>query len=163
MIRHIVVGLLSVIVLIGGPLYAAYGPSGAARGDAVSSATVIIEQPSGAYVVLINKDRHPNKENLDTWTAFFKGEEIGFLFEDLSCLVADADAAGLELAKSFQSRLPENQMALRTENPTLLFSKAAYGEYDVILMSREAYDAYGAQTAASQPFALKIESEGTDQ
>ena len=161
--RHLLIGLLSALVLIGGPIYAAYGPSGAAHRAAVSSATVIIDQPSGAYVVLINRDRHPSQENLNTWISFFKGEEIGFLFEDISCLVPDSDQGGLELAKSFQSRLPENQMKLRTENAILLMSKAAYGEFDVILVSREAYEAYGAQAVAMQSSVECIESEGTDQ
>lgn len=160
LIRHTVIGLLSALLLIGGPIYAAYGPSGAAGHDAVSSATVIIDQPSGAYVVLINKNRHTNEENLGTWISFFKGEEIGFLFEDLYCLVPDTDQGGLELAKSFQSRLPENQMKLRTENATLLMSKAAHGEFDVIFVSREAYEAYGAQAIAMQPSVESIESEG---
>lgn len=161
LIRHIMVGLLSAILLIGGPIYAVYGPFGAAHRDAVSSATVIIDQPSGAYVVLINRNRHPNQENLNTWISFFKGEEIGFLFEDISCLVPDTDQGGLELAKSFQSRLPENQMKLRTENAALLMSKAAYGEFDVIFVSREAYEAYGAQAVAMQSSVECVESEGT--
>ena len=161
--RHIIIGLLSALALIGGPIYAAYGPLGAAGHDAVSSATVIIDQPSGAYVVLINRDRHTDEENLNTWISFFKGEEIGFLFEDISCLVPDTDQGGLELAKSFQSRLPENQMKLRTENATLLLSKAVYGEFDVILVSREAYEAYGAQAVAKLSSVECIESEGADQ
>ena len=95
-----------------------------------------------------------------------KGEERMFrnaykiLFEDISCLVMDTDAAGLEIAKSLQSRLPENQMKLRTENATLLLSKAKYGEFDMILVSREAYDAYGAQVIGKEPFVETIEAEG---
>lgn len=160
MIRHIMIGLLSAVLLVGGPIYAIYGPNGTASSDAVSSASVIIDQPSGAYVVLINRERHPDSGNLNTWISFFKGEEIGFLFEDISCIVPSSDASGLELAKSFQSRLPENQMKLRTEDATLLMSKAIYGEFDVIIVSREAYDAYGGGSAAAQPFVECVESEG---
>ena len=160
LIRHLVIGLLAALLVVGGPIYAAYGPSGAASSDAVSAATVIIEQPSGAYVVLINRDRHTDEENLKICTTFFSGGDMEILFEDISCLVPDTDASGLELAKSFQSRLPENQMKVRTENVTLLMSKAAYGEFDVILVSKEVYDAYGAQAIAKQQFVEAIESDG---
>lgn len=161
-IRHIMIGLLSAVLLIGGPIYAVYGPLGTGSADAVSSATVVIEQPSGAYVVLINRDRHANADNLDTWVTFFGGGDFNIIFEDISCIVPNADAGGLELAKSFQSRLPENQMKLRTEDTTLLLSKAAYGEFDVIIFSREAYDAYGAKTIAVQPFVECVESDGIE-
>ena len=128
--------------------------------DAVSAATVIIDQPSGAYVVLINKDRHLNADNLETWQTFFKGEEIGILFEDISCTVADMDVSGLDMAQSFQSRLPENQMTLRKEDITLMLSKASCGLFDVIMMSKEVYDAYGAAAITDDEKMVIIEEEG---
>lgn len=128
--------------------------------DAVSAATVIIDQPSGAYVVLINKDRHLNADNLETWQTFFKGEEIGILFEDISCTVADMDVSGLDMAQSFQSRLPENQMTLRKEDITLMLSKASCGLFDVIMMSKEVYDAYGAAAITDDERMVIIEEEG---
>ena len=128
--------------------------------DAVSAATVIIDQPSGAYVVLINKDRHLNADNLETWQTFFKGEEIGILFEDISCTVADMDVSGLDMAQSFQSRLPENQMTLRKEDITLMLSKASCGLFDVIMMSKEVYDAYGAAVITDDERMVIIEEEG---
>lgn len=142
--RHAIIVCIALLLLLGVPVYATGFPQRELSGiDALSSPTVIIEQPSGAYVVLINKDMHNNKENLDIWKDFFCGEEIGFLFEDISCVVADIDEGGLELARSFQSRLPENQMGLRTEDITLMLSKLEYGRFDVALMSREIYEAYG--------------------
>ena len=128
--------------------------------DAVSAATVIIDQPSGAYVVLINKDRHLNADNLETWQTFFKGEEIGILFEDISCTVADMDVSGLDMAESYQSRLPENQMTLRNEDITLMLSKASCGLFDVIMMSKEVYDAYGAAAITDDERMVIIEEEG---
>ena len=128
--------------------------------DAVSAATVIIDQPSGAYVVLINKDRHLNADNLETWQTFFKGEEIGILFEDISCTVADMDVSGLDMAQSFQSRLPENQMTLRKEDITLMLSKASCGLFDVIMMSKEVYDAYGAAAITDDEKMVIIEEKG---
>lgn len=162
-LRHIAVGLLSGLILIGGPAYAAFGPSGSLSADAISSATTITEQPSGAYVVLINKERHPDEKNLATWVSFFSGEETDFLFEDIACSVPATDEGGLTLAENFQSRLPENQMSLRRQETTLLMSKAMYGEFDVIFLSREMYDACSAEPVSQLPFVVTVESEGVQE
>ena len=160
-IRHAGVVIAALLLFAGVPVYrTGYFQNRLSGVDAVSSATMIIDQPSGAYVVLINRDRHPDTEKLATWEAFFSGEEIGFLFEDISCTVADSDAAGLELAKSFQSRLPENQMSVRLEDITLMLSKAQYGRFDVILMSREIYEASGAADEKRESYVDLIEAEG---
>lgn len=148
-IRHIVCLVVTVLLFAGTPavLLAVSGGQGV---DAVSSATKILEQPSGAYVVFLNRNRHTDADTLHTWIHFFSGEEIDFLFEDISCIVSAADQGGLEIAKSFQSRLPENQMKLRTEDATMFLSKVYYGDFDVAVMSREAYQAYGAEVVAEQ-------------
>lgn len=160
-IRHILIVTGALIILVGVPVWSTGYIQGKLSGaDAISSATVIIEQPSGAYVVIINKDFHHDHENLKTWEKFFGGEEIDFLFEDISCVVADCDAAGLELARSFRSRLPENQMSIRLEDITLMLSKADYGKFDVIVMSKEMYDAYSAQTIEEYDKAVVLEEEG---
>lgn len=160
-IRHAGVVIAALLLLAGVPVCrTGYFQNRLSGVDAVSSATMIIDQPSGAYVVLINRDRHPDAEKLSTWETFFSGEEIGFLFEDISCTVADSDAAGLELAKSFQSRLPENQMSVRLEDITLMLSKAQYGRFDVILMSREIYEASGAADEKRESYVDLIEAEG---
>ena len=159
--RHIITVLAAIFVLAGIPvLSTGYIQNKLSGVDAVSAATVIIDQPSGAYVVLINKDRHKNADNLETWQTFFKGEEIDFLFEDISCTVADMDVSGLDMAQSFQSRLPENQMTLRKEDITLMLSKAGYGLFDVIMMSKEVYDAYGAAAFTDEEKMVIIEEEG---
>ena len=159
--RHIIIIAASIFLLTVVPvLSTGYVRNMLSGVDAVSAATVIIEQPSGAYVVLINKDRHLNTDNLNTWQTFFKGEEIGYLFEDISCTVADMDASGLEMARSFQSRLPENQMSVRKEDITLMLSKAGYGLFDVIMMSKEVYDAYGAAAFTNEDKMVIIEEEG---
>mgnify|MGYP007069910982 CR=1 FL=1 len=121
---------------------------------------MVIDQPSGAYVVWINSGKHTNIDNLNTWKSFFSGEEIGFLFEDISCTVAGTDTAGLEIAKSFQSRLPENQMTLRTEDVTLMLSKAVDGRFDIILMSKEFYDGCHAGNLYDKEYMTGIFSEG---
>ena len=115
--------------------------------DAVSGASVIIDKPSGEYVILINRELHKNAENLTQWIRFFRGEEISYIFEDISCSVAMADIGGAEMARSFQSRLPENQMKIQTEDVTLLFSRADHGKFDVIVLSEEFAETYHAETA----------------
>ncbi|MBR1472033.1 MAG: hypothetical protein IJ600_10385 [Lachnospiraceae bacterium] len=154
-VRHIFCFGLAVLLFAAAP--AAYlTASGMGDVDAVSSATTILAQPSGAYIVLINEGRHTDAGKLQTWKQFFSGEEIDFIFEDISCIVAGTDAAGWEIAESFQSRLPENQMKLRTEDATLLLSKIYYGEFDVALFSREAYEGYGAEIVTKRPRIMSI-------
>lgn len=162
-IRHCCIVATSLLVLVGLPLLqtgvltrflGGQGP------DALTAATVTIEQPSGAYVVLINKENHKDSGKLAVWKKFFSGQEIDYIFEDISCVVADSDAAGLELARSFQSRLPENQMLLRTEDTTLMFSKAKYGRFDVMILSKEMYDAHHTAVIAGGDQVMTIESEG---
>ena len=112
--------------------------------DAVSSATgLILDKPSGNYVVLLNTDKHKNTS--DEWMEFFNGKSV-MIMEDISCMVADGDSGGLEFAKSLQSRLPENQMRIRSENGIMMVSKAEYSGFDVIIMSQELADAYTAST-----------------
>ena len=60
----------------------------------------------------------------------------------------------------FTMTVPENQMKVRSEDVTLLLSKAAYGEFDMILVSKEVYDAYEAQAVAGKPFVEAVKSEG---
>jgi hypothetical protein len=111
-------------------------------------------------VVLINEDRHTNAENLAIWKDFFAGKEIPFLFEDIVCTVGSMDAGGIGMAQSYQSRLPENQMLLRTEDTTMMLSKAKYGRFDVMFLSKEIYDAHNTAAIAVGDQVLTIESEG---
>lgn len=116
--------------------------------DAVASATVALDKPSGEYLVMINTSLHTDKQALAAWEAFFgRGETEGLynVFEDLSCTVGTGDTAALEMARSFMSQLPENQMKVRTEDPTLMLSKAENGRFDVIIMSAETAKAFSAE------------------
>ena len=93
---------------------------------------------------------HPDAENLAKWKQFFRGEDMGFLFEDISCSVAKGDVGALDLARSFQSQLPENQMSVRPEEATLLFSRADAGKFDILIVSQEFADIYHAQSARTE-------------
>jgi hypothetical protein len=130
--------------------------------DAVSSATVVIDQPSGDYIVLINKTLHTNEENLNTWIRFFGGEEISYLFEDISCSVISGDTGALTMAQSFQSRLPERQMSVQEEDATLLMSRADNGKYDIIIISKEFAQSYDAVTAEGESTVLLNIAGGSD-
>ncbi len=142
-IRHIIITFISLMLLVGVPVFLSGYPARVMNGvDAVSSPTVIVDAPEGEYVVLVNSDRH--KDSLPVWKTFFEGGDIDFIFEDISCLSADTDPAGLETAKSFASRLPANQMSLRTEDMTLILSKALYGDFDVIILSGGCAETYKA-------------------
>lgn len=110
--------------------------------DAVSSPSVIIDKPSGNYIVLINTRLHKDENKLNEWIKFFSGEETDIIFEDIACTVAEGDALGLEMAKSFQSKLPENQMKIKKEEAILVVSRAEEGKFDILLMSKEFASSY---------------------
>lgn len=105
--------------------------------DAVSSASQTLEKPSGQYYVLINKEYHPNQDALSEWITFFRGGQILYIFEDIACSVAWTDTGAVELAESFQSQLPENQMKIIPDDAMLIASRADHGLYDIIIMSKE--------------------------
>lgn len=148
-LKHFGIIAASLVLLLGVPLVCTGKAGSLFSGDldAVSSASIILDQPSGNYIILINRELHQDEDNLDQWITFFSGGEILYIFEDISCSVANADLSGLELAKSFQSKLPENQMQVITEDATLLMSRADEGLYDIIIMSAEFAETYSAQTA----------------
>lgn len=108
-----------------------------------SSASVIIDQPSGNYVILLNLD---SMEEDDFWMDFFSGESVDFCFEDISCMTAKNDPTAITMAQSFQSRLSEHQMTLRTEDATLMLSRADEGKFQVIVLSEEIAEHYHAQS-----------------
>ena len=108
--------------------------------DAVTQASIELpDQPSGDFIVLINTSLH--KDSIEAWKEFFTDGDFGVIFEDIRCITAEGDATGMELAKRFMAQLPENQMTIRTENPTLLVSKAEAGYIDVVVLSKEMADA----------------------
>ena len=125
------------------PWGSVFGGGGA---DAVSGASVIRDAPSGSYVVLLNRDAHKKPDTADAWADFFRGESL-VIMDDVRCLVGMGDADGFGMADSYRSRLPENQMKLRAEEPAMLLSRATLGRFDVIVMSREFADANRADTA----------------
>lgn len=119
--------------------------------DLTSSATTIQAAPSGRFLILINRDLHPDDEVLNTWVDFFEGKDVPLIWEDISCVALEGDLAGIDMAGSLQSRLPENQMSLRTEQAALALSKAEHGRFDVLVMSEEVAEAQGAESVTLLP------------
>ena len=118
--------------------------------DAVSGATLELPaQPSGEFYVILNTARHA--DTLGDWRLFFPDDEdFSVIFEDIRCLAAKGDAAGVQMAERFQAQLPENQMRLRTEDPTLLISKVEAGRVDVAVLSRDMAEALGFSPASAR-------------
>lgn len=159
-LKHIgivLLGLLTCLVLPG--LF--YVDVGAALSgvDAVSGASMELpDQPSGEFVIILNRDRHPL--TLDEWTAFFEERPVGVILEDLSCLAAASDPTGVQLAQRYMVRLAENQMKLNAENSLLVVSRAENGLYDVIVLSKEMADALDLSAVYARDDALCITITG---
>ena len=131
--------------------------------DAVSSASLMIDKPSGSYTVLINREKHESGSDLAAWHEFFSGGDAGVIFDDISCVTFSGDAGAFTLAESFMSRLPENQMRVSVEEAVLALSKADHGRFDVIIVSDEAAAAYGVQSVYGENVdVIRVSSEGED-
>lgn len=152
----VVVALLGAFVAL--PFFSSVNVKALESGDfnAVSSATAAVDAPDGHYTILINADRHTDKEVLADWMAFFSGEDVPLIMEDISCVAIESDPAGIEMAKSLQSRLPENRMTLRLENGVLALSKAEVGKFDTMVMSDDVADLFEATTLNDNPNVVVI-------
>lgn len=118
--------------------------------DAVSSATakpVSAGDMSGKYIVFINRGLHDKAGTTGDWEKFFSfTDDVPLIMEDITCKVAQLDSEGLDTARKYQARLPENQMKIEQEAGVMLLSKAELGRFDVIIMSEAAAKSYSAQT-----------------
>ena len=118
--------------------------------DAVSSATaqpVSAGDMSGKYMVFINRELHDKAGTTEDWEKFFSfSDDVPLIMEDITCKVAQLDSEGLDTARKYQARLPENQMKIEQEAGVMLLSKAELGRFDVMIMSEAAAKSYSAQT-----------------
>ena len=147
---HIILLVAIVIAVFAVPYRAFIGPirlSALFGGgvDATTSASVILDAPSGNYVVLLNAARHDKFGSTADWEDFFRGESP-LIMDDIDCAVIRVDAGGIEMADSYRSRLPENQMKLTAESAEMLLSKAQAGLFDAIVMTKECAEAFRADT-----------------
>ena len=137
-LMHIGVVVLALFVTLGIPAlaYVDFSVLFGGAADAVTRASMELpEQPSGEFVILLNAEKH--RDTAEQWRSFFSGAEGDVIMDDVACLAAEGDAAGVQLAERLQARLAENQMTVRRVNPTLLASRADAGAFDVAIVSSE--------------------------
>ena len=128
--------------------------------DAVSSATakpVSAGDMSGKYIVFINRELHDKAGTTGDWEKFFSfSDDVPLIMEDITCKVAQFDSEGLDTARKYQARLPENQMKIEQEAGVMLLSKAELGRFDMMIMSEAAAKSYSAQTLYDKENILTI-------
>ncbi len=138
-ILHISISLLAAILIVGVPYCVCFGVFSGGGVDAVSQASIVVpDQPSGEYIVLINTSLH--EDTIEDWKLFFD-DEYAVIFDDINCIAPIGDTGAQQLAERFMLQLPENQMTLKSEDLTLLVSKAECGAIDAAVFSKEAADA----------------------
>ncbi len=151
-IRHLLVIMAALFICLGLPClhFMNVGTLFAEGADAAAGASMVVpDQPSGTFLVLLNKSRHPETET--EWQNFFYEKPVDVIMEDIHCMTAKGDASGMELAERYQARLAENQMRIVREDGTLVASRAMHGLFDVIVISSEAADIYGYDTLCADP------------
>ena len=164
-LRHIAVSAAGIILLLIVPFLFTDGFARLVNGtDALSSASVIIDKPSGSYTVLINRDRHKSESDMNAWREFFSGGEFVIIFDDISCVTLAGDTGALTMAQSFMSRLPENQMKTESSEAVMALSKAEYGRFDMMIVSDEAAESYGISSVyeGKNVEVIHIEDGGTE-
>lgn len=163
-IKHIFSDILVLFLILGIPfLQTDYGKSLLTHNpDSVSSASVIVDQPSGQYLVFINLEKHTDSEALEIWRNFFSGREIDLIFEDILCSVASDDLNARTLAENYQSRLPEHQCEIKTEDTVLLLSKAEHLKFDILVMSQEFADVYHTDRLSALPDVEVVAVQGAE-
>ena len=146
--KHVLCDLLILFLMLGVPfLNTDYAKTVFQHDpDAVSSASVMVDQPSGTYLIYLNLAKHTDPDALANWRDFFAGKEIDLIFEDIICTVAKGDNNALTLAQNYQSRLPEHQCEIKQEDIILMLSKAECQKFDILVLSQEFAEAYRADT-----------------
>ena len=142
--EHILLCVFCLFLMVGLPFLTSDKFQSMTNADAVSSASLILDQPSGQYYIFINKKVHTDQENLEKWKSYLTGGDVAYIFEDITCLVAEGDVGASDMADSFKSRLPENQMTIRKENSIMVLSMMEQEQFDILIMSKEFADSYQA-------------------
>lgn len=161
-ILHIIISVTAVFLLVGIPAAFILDQTQDKAPDAVSGASVKLpDKPSGDYILLLNRSLH--EESFNDWVAFFRDGEMNVIFDDINCIAAQSDVDALKMADRLIAQLPENQMQLRTENPTLLVSKAENGCIDAALFSKEMAEALKLKTKTNESIVCIIIKGGEDE
>lgn len=160
-ILHLAADLLITFALVGVPVLLYCDIPGKGGYDAVSSASIELpDSPSGEFLVIINRELHA--DTAEDWKAFFEGDSMKVIFEDIHCVVPDGDATGLELATRYMAILPENQMRVSGEDAVLTASKLEAGYVDIAVLSTDMADALGIRTdhLPDNMMVIRIKGEG---
>ncbi len=154
---HVLVTMVLTAVIVVVPVMLHIGEiMGNGQADVVSGASMKLpEKPSGEYIVIVNRSLH--EDSLEDWKTFFTGKDLPVIFDDISCIVSQADSGGMQMAQRYQAQLPENQMKLRTEDLTLLVSKAESGYIDAAVFSKEIAQAMKLSTEKCSEKSVVIE------
>lgn len=161
-IINIFISITAVFLLVAMPTAFILDQTQEKAPDAVSGASINLpDKPSGDYVLLLNRSLH--KDTIDEWITFFRDGELNVIFDDINCIAAQSDVDALKMADRLIAQLPENQMRLRTENPTLLVSKAENGCIDAAIFSKEMADAMKLRTVSDENIVCIIIKGGEDQ
>lgn len=138
-IKHAAAILAALFVILGIPALFYADVASFSGEDGISGASLEVpEQPSGQFVVLLNREKHP--DTAEAWAAFFLEEPVDVIMEDVSCMTVKGDGAGQQLAERYRARLAENQMSLRREDPVLVLSRVSNGLFDAVVLSSEMAD-----------------------
>lgn len=151
-IKHILVVCAALFICLGLPClhFVNAGTLFADGADAAAGASMVVpDQPSGTFLVLLNRSRHPLTES--EWQKFFEEKDVDVIMEDLHCMVIRGDVTGMELADRYRARLAENQMRIVIEDGTLIASRTRYGLFDAVVVSAEAAEAFGLDMTGDDP------------
>ena len=135
--RHIIVVAAALLLLLGLPL-------AVLRNTAQQS-----DGGSGEFVVLINRELHPDDKEIGKLEKLFAdGQADGLDTDGIKFAVSPEDAAGLAFAERLLK--PDDTAALTGDDTALMLSKAENGLFDVIVMSKELADSSKAETVAKK-------------
>ena len=139
-VKHVIIVTVLIVMLVVIPVTSHFDFFGAAGGtdDTTGASLEVPAAPDGEFIILVNNALHA--DSMADWEVFFSGEDLPVIFDDIECLVASGDPAGSELAERYRIQLPENQMTVRTEDGTMLASKAEAGLVDIAIFSEAMAD-----------------------
>lgn len=122
--------------------------------DALTSATVenkgekvSLSGVSGNFTVIVNKNRVPENV-LESFYGAKKSTDT-----EISCHIPAGDKKAREFALQVADEIVE-------EDPMLLLSKAEYGDFDILILSKKTADKYTAKSLYDKEFTAVLEITG---
>ena len=123
--------------------------------DALTSATVknkgeqvSLSGISGNYTVIINKERAP-----EGTLEYFSGVSEHPISGQIACHIPTGDKKAKDFAETTADLIKE-------EDALILFSKAEYGDFDILIFSKKTADIYTAKSLYDKEFTEVVEIQG---